>query len=101
MKWFASIALCLMVSAVDGISQTLVLRGSIALPGVKGRFDHFAVDPKGQRIFVAALGNDTVEVIDIAGQKKSEASVEYENQRALCFCRAEMRLRWRPGEREC
>jgi YVTN family beta-propeller protein len=40
------------------------------LPGVTGRFDHFAVDLKGQRLFVAALGNDTVEVIDIAGGKR-------------------------------
>src|SRR4051812_4848298 len=38
--------------------------GSIALPGVEGRFDHFAFDQKGGRLFVAALGNNTVEVID-------------------------------------
>src|SRR2546428_5043525 len=39
---------------------------TISLAGVKGRFDHFAVDVKGQRLFVAALGNNTVEVIDLA-----------------------------------
>jgi YVTN family beta-propeller protein len=37
---------------------------TIPLPGVDGRFDHFAVDEKGGRLFVAALGNNTVEVID-------------------------------------
>jgi DNA-binding beta-propeller fold protein YncE len=37
---------------------------AIRLPGVTGRFDHFAFDPARQRIFVAALGNDTVEVLD-------------------------------------
>jgi DNA-binding beta-propeller fold protein YncE len=37
----------------------------IPLPGVKGRIDHLAFDPIRQRLFVAALGNDTVEVLDV------------------------------------
>jgi DNA-binding beta-propeller fold protein YncE len=40
--------------------------GSVPLPGVEGRFDHFAVDLEGKRLFVAALGNDTVAVVDLA-----------------------------------
>ena len=39
---------------------------AIPLPRVEGRIDHLAYDPDGQRLFVAALGNDTVEVIDVA-----------------------------------
>jgi YVTN family beta-propeller protein len=39
---------------------------SIALDGVEGRFDHFAVDPDGKRLYVAALGNNSLEVIDLA-----------------------------------
>ncbi|HEY7116248.1 MAG TPA: hypothetical protein VH475_06670 [Tepidisphaeraceae bacterium] len=42
---------------------------TIALPGVEGRFDHFAADLKSNRLFVAALGNGSVEVIDIATHK--------------------------------
>src|SRR6266568_4003106 len=38
---------------------------TIALPSVKGRIDHFGVDLKRQRLFGAALGNDTLEVIDL------------------------------------
>jgi DNA-binding beta-propeller fold protein YncE len=38
----------------------------IPLPGVKGRIDHLAFDPVQQRLFVAALGNNTVEVVDTA-----------------------------------
>src|SRR5213075_1976697 len=38
---------------------------TIPLPGVKGRFDHFSCDPAGQRLVVAALGNDTGEVLDV------------------------------------
>lgn len=37
----------------------------IPLPGVKGRFDHFAVDVVRQRVFVAALGNGTLEILDL------------------------------------
>src|SRR5580765_389462 len=44
---------------------------SIALPSVKGRIDHFGVDLKQRRLFVAALGNDTLEVVDIkSGQRE-------------------------------
>jgi DNA-binding beta-propeller fold protein YncE len=39
---------------------------TIPLPGVEGRIDHFGFDAKGQRLFVAALGNNTVEVVDLA-----------------------------------
>lgn len=38
----------------------------VGLPGVQRRIDHFAVDPAGQRLFVAALGNHTLEVLDLA-----------------------------------
>jgi DNA-binding beta-propeller fold protein YncE len=42
----------------------LRLEKTIPLPGVKGRIDHMAFDVEGQRLFVAALGNDTIEVVD-------------------------------------
>src|SRR5438034_9074904 len=70
MKFSTSLAACLMalnIQAADKSSLTLVK--TIALPGVKGRFDHFAIDAKGHRLFVAALGNNTLEVLDIAGGK--------------------------------
>lgn len=43
--------------------------GKIALTGVEGRIDHLAVDLHGKRLFVAALGNNTVEVLDLAAGK--------------------------------
>jgi DNA-binding beta-propeller fold protein YncE len=36
------------------------------MPEVAGRIDHLALDQARQRLFVAALGNDSVEVIDTA-----------------------------------
>jgi hypothetical protein len=47
-------------------SSALRQVATIRLPGVKGRIDHLAFDPMRQRLFVAALGNDTVEVLDTA-----------------------------------
>jgi DNA-binding beta-propeller fold protein YncE len=44
----------------------LVLDSTIPLPDVGGRIDHMAVDRKRQRLIVAALGNDTVEMVDLA-----------------------------------
>jgi DNA-binding beta-propeller fold protein YncE len=42
-----------------------VLKRSIPLPGVSGRIDHFAYDPQSKRLFVAALENGSLEVIDL------------------------------------
>ncbi len=44
----------------------LVLERTIDLPGVQGRIDHLAFDAAHQQLFVAALGNNTVEVVDLA-----------------------------------
>jgi DNA-binding beta-propeller fold protein YncE len=43
----------------------LKLTKTIALPGVEGRIDHLAFDAAGERLFVCALGNNTVEVLDL------------------------------------
>src|SRR5262245_19157173 len=40
------------------------------LPKIQGRFDHFSMDTKGSRLFVAALGNNTLEVLDVAGFRR-------------------------------
>lgn len=44
----------------------LTLTGAIPMPHVQGRIDHFALGPEGT-MFLSALGNNTEEVIDLAG----------------------------------
>src|SRR5258708_41075 len=56
-------AVSLSLSAVEPASLTLTK--TFPLNGVKGRIDHLAIDAKGRRLFVAALGNDTVEILDL------------------------------------
>ncbi len=48
----------------------LKLTQTIALPGVEGRIDHVAFDAAGERLFVCALGNNTVEVVDLRKAKR-------------------------------
>jgi hypothetical protein len=66
--------LCVALSTFSGVtrgqqSSALSLETHIALPNVRGRIDHLSVDLKGQRLFVAAVENHTLEVIDLkAGQ---------------------------------
>ncbi len=47
----------------------LQLEEEIPVPHVAGRLDHFTADPKRRRLFVSALGNNTVEVIDVFSGK--------------------------------
>jgi WD40 repeat protein len=50
-------------------SNSLRLIGSISLPKVSGRIDHLSYNSKNQNLFVAALGNNTVEVVDVRNKK--------------------------------
>ena len=47
----------------------LVLEAKIPLGQVSGRIDHFGIDAKRQRLFVAELGNNSVGVLDLAAGK--------------------------------
>lgn len=54
---------------------------TISLAGVEGRIDHLAVDLKGRRLFIAALGNNTIEVLDLrAGKRVQTIAGLYEPQ---------------------
>ena len=46
--------------------------GAIPLNGVEGRIDHFGFDATRQRLFVAALGNDTVELLDLSADRVTQ-----------------------------
>jgi DNA-binding beta-propeller fold protein YncE len=74
MKAFAISLLVIFVNSVllaySQATPPLKLSQTIPLPGVEGRIDHMSVDIKGQRLFVAALGNNTMEVVDLAQGKR-------------------------------
>src|SRR5438552_10193127 len=56
---------CYTLATVRAQTAPLQLKQTIALPGVEGRIDHVALDVAGERLFVCALGNNTVETLDL------------------------------------
>ena len=54
----------------DRFGAAFNLDKTIPLPGVEGRFDHIAIDVAAKHLIAAALGNNTVEVLDVAAGKK-------------------------------
>jgi hypothetical protein len=51
-------------------STLLKLKTVVPLPGVEGRIDHMGIDLKTQRVFIAALVNNTVEVLSLTEGKR-------------------------------
>jgi len=54
-------------------SAPLILSRTIALPGIGGKFDHLAIDTAGNRLFIAATGNHSVEMIDLKTDKVQQS----------------------------
>ena len=64
--YVAIVLCCTNIATITAQGATLLtLKQTIPLPGVEGRIDHFAFDSAGERLFVCALGNNTVEVVDL------------------------------------
>lgn len=51
-------------------NQVLELEKTIELPGVEGRIDHMSFDGSTGRLFISALGNETLEVVDIKAGRR-------------------------------
>jgi 4-phytase/acid phosphatase len=69
-------AFCLLASCAVLPAQSpasLSLNRTIPLPGVTGRFDHLAIDPAGNRLFIAATTHHSVEVIDLKTGKVEQS----------------------------
>jgi DNA-binding beta-propeller fold protein YncE len=64
---YVAVALCCtgIVTVAAQSAAPFKLEQTIPLSGVEGRIDHFAFDPAGKRLFICALGNNTVEVLDL------------------------------------
>ncbi len=67
----ALLGVCSLWQIANAQKPPLKLERVISLPGVEGRIDHLAVDTAGNRVFVAELGNGTVEVVDLTHDKRA------------------------------
>lgn len=72
--------------------QELSLVTSIALPGVAGRIDHLSFDSSTQRLFIAALGNNTVEVVDLKTNKVIHSITGLSEPQGIAFIPDENKL---------
>jgi DNA-binding beta-propeller fold protein YncE len=65
-KLTIGLALAMAIPFASGADEPVLEPvATIEMPGVKGRIDHLSIDLRRHRLFVAALGNNTVEVLDV------------------------------------
>jgi DNA-binding beta-propeller fold protein YncE len=57
-------------TAKPTMHSPLKLVQTIPLPGITGDFDHFAIDLKGKRLFLAGEDHKTLEIMDLAKGKR-------------------------------
>lgn len=72
--FLASLLSLLIAAPLEAGAQTaskpaLAQEAMIALPNTKGRIDHLTVDLARNHLFVAELGNNTVDVVDLVTRK--------------------------------
>lgn len=65
---------------------------TIPLPSVSGRIDHLAIDPARQRLFIAALGNNTLEVVDLAAGKRTQRATGLHEPQGIAYAPDSNRL---------
>jgi YVTN family beta-propeller protein len=65
--------------------DALRLVQTIPMPDVRGRLDHMDVDVKGKRLFVAGLENGSVEVIDLAGGKRTKSIPGFKKPQGIAY----------------
>jgi hypothetical protein len=86
MRTFTFFLICFLALNAGAQSQTgLQLVRTIPLPNVEGRIDHMAIDVAGQRLFVAALGNNTIEVVDLKNGKRIQSLSGFAEPQGLVY----------------
>lgn len=71
--------------ALAQTSAPLKLEASIVLPGFSGDFDHFAIDEKGGRVFLAGEDHKTVEVFDAKTNKRLKSIAGFGAPHAIFY----------------
>jgi YVTN family beta-propeller protein len=72
--------------------EYLKLEKTIILSGVNGRIDHLAINPKNNILYVAALENNTVEVIDLNKGTVIHSIKGLEEPQGVCYLPAQNEL---------
>jgi DNA-binding beta-propeller fold protein YncE len=85
---------CVLFGCGPQTKQTSALRRvqTIPLPEVEGRIDHLAVDLADERLFVAALENNTLEVVDLTTGKRVDQVGDLQEPQGVAYVPATHRL---------
>ena len=89
-----SLLACVLLGCGAQTKKTSALRKvqTIPLPGVHGRIDHLAVDPSDGQLFVAALENNMLEVVDLRSGKRLEQVRGLQEPQGVAYVPATHRL---------
>ena len=71
--------------ALGQTPTTLELKSRIPMAQVQGRIDHTSADLMGQRLFVAAFDNKTLEIIDVQAGKQVHTILNLDNPQQTHF----------------
>jgi DNA-binding beta-propeller fold protein YncE len=83
LNWLvAALSLSTVLIAQDG---GVHLKTRIPMPGIKGDFDHFAADVKGDRLYLAAEEHKSVEVFELKSGKHLSSISGFETPHAIVF----------------
>ena len=88
----AAMAVVLLVVASSALAQPLTLSHRVELPSVQGRIDHMDIDVDGNRLFVAALGAGSIEVVDLRAGKRIERITALQEPQGVVYAAAAHRL---------
>jgi len=80
--WLAVLAA---VSLQARSSEPLTFVRAIGLPQVEGRIDHLALNASGSTLFMAALGNNTVEVMDVENGSRIKSQPGFHEPQGIAF----------------
>jgi DNA-binding beta-propeller fold protein YncE len=65
--------------------EYLQLTKSISLPGIKGRIDHLDVNLKEQVVYIAAVGSNALEVVDLKSGKAIHTITGLDEPQGICY----------------
>lgn len=94
-RTFTAAVCCLILLAGvtrSGPAVPLRLVRTIPLGGVEGRIDHMALDASGQRLFLVALGNNTIEVLDVRSGRRVRSLTGFSEPQGVGFVPSPPRL---------
>lgn len=86
-KWLAGLVAAVLLPALGFSAGNVHLKLVQTFPmvGVRGHFDHLAVDLAGHRLFVAAEDQHAVEVLDLRTGRRLEELSDFKRPHAIVF----------------